>query len=757
MTELALRYGLTLFLHASLLLGLAWLLDVRVGERRPRLAEAAWRGALFLPLLTAALALAMSGISSSGWFSAELPASTYMVSTLSATPSDPVQVASPAVVTVPGSSLIEPRAAKAMSSGPSPRRVDPVLARGLTLGWTALAGSLLLLSLIGLAGMADLVRRAQPLPADDRRRKLASEVATALGRPMPRLGELAALPSPLALPGNRILLPRWSRTLTEPQQRAMLAHELTHLARRDPGWRLLQRLALMVMCWHPLAWRAQRRLNELAELACDAAAARLLGSGRPLAECLAACLARSPRGARPRLPRLLVAMAAGDSEVVRRVHSLLKEQPMNRFEWGARQRPLFLTLSLSVAVTLALGGAVSVAVATASNEHQSVSIQTKGTTTSASAVITRPGYALKVELSGQIGFADDESDVVDMASGASLLIEETIDGVSHELRLEPGAAGIERDYRRDGRAQPFDAAARAWLAAAIPSLLRATGIDAEGRVNRILDRGGASAVLDEIELITSDHVRSRYLGLLFDATPLAADQQQRALRQIAAIGSDFELRKTLSGAIQSEHVDATQRAALLALADGIGSDFERAELLIASRERLSDDHTSMHGAWRQVVAGIGSDFERRRALQTVFDGRSQPALLQAALELATDIGSDFEKRSLLKTAVGEVSGQPTLVSAWLACADTIGSDFESRSALVSLAGAGKIDIATAEGMLKVIEGIGSNFESREALVALAAAMPSDTDLIERYRAAARKLGDFERGQAERALDRFAQR
>jgi hypothetical protein len=34
-------------------------------------------------------------------------------------------------------------------------------------------------------------------------------------------------------------------------------------------------------------------------------------------------------------------------------------------------------------------------------------------------------------------------------------------------------------------------------------------------------------------------------------------------------------------------------------------------------------------------------------------------------------------------------------------------------------------------------------------------MPNDADLIARYRSVARRLGDFERGEAERALDRFA--
>ena len=38
---------------------------------------------------------------------------------------------------------------------------------------------------------------------------------------------------------------------------------------------------------------------------------------------------------------------------------------------------------------------------------------------------------------------------------------------------------------------------------------------------------------------------------------------------------------------------------------------------------------------------------------------------------------------------------------------------------------------------------------------LAAKMPGDPGLLARYRAQARRLGDHERGQAERALDRFA--
>jgi hypothetical protein len=58
-------------------------------------------------------------------------------------------------------------------------------------------------------------------------------------------------------------------------------------------------------------------------------------------------------------------------------------------------------------------------------------------------------------------------------------------------------------------------------------------------------------------------------------------------------------------------------------------------------------------------------------------------------------------------------------------------------------------------VLDAAASINSDHECSQLLVALAEVMPDDADLIGRYRAAAQRLGDFERARAERALDRFA--
>ena len=80
---------------------------------------------------------------------------------------------------------------------------------------------------------------------------------------------------------------------------------------------------------------------------------------------------------------------------------------------------------------------------------------------------------------------------------------------------------------------------------------------------------------------------------------------------------------------------------------------------------------------------------------------------------------------------------------------------EDPAVTVCLLEAGPVDVALADAVLQSLASVGSGHEAAATLRVLAAAMPADAGLIERYRAVARRLSDHERGQAEKALDRFA--
>lgn len=72
-----------------------------------------------------------------------------------------------------------------------------------------------------------------------------------------------------------------------PQQReAMLAHELAHLAGRDPLWLALADIVCALAWWHPLVWWARRRLRAASEASADEASALVPDGPAALAESL---------------------------------------------------------------------------------------------------------------------------------------------------------------------------------------------------------------------------------------------------------------------------------------------------------------------------------------------------------------------------------------------------------------------------------------------------------------------------------------
>jgi hypothetical protein len=98
-----------------------------------------------------------------------------------------------------------------------------------------------------------------------------------------------------------ILLPSNWRSWPAAELDAVLIHEREHVHRRDPLTQWLALLNRAVFWFHPLAWRLERKLAELAEDACDAAVLRRGHDPRQYSEYLID-LARAVKRAGARLP-----------------------------------------------------------------------------------------------------------------------------------------------------------------------------------------------------------------------------------------------------------------------------------------------------------------------------------------------------------------------------------------------------------------------------------------------------------------------
>jgi beta-lactamase regulating signal transducer with metallopeptidase domain/protocatechuate 3,4-dioxygenase beta subunit len=333
---------------------LAWTLALAASGRRVRPATA--RGVLLAATLVAlvapALALAGRGLPVGLLGSAPVAA----------------RDAVPAPAPPAGDSVaVQASTAAATTSVPLPTAPSAALARavaepapvapfpwetGLLLAWAAGALAALVSLAVGAVAASRLARGTVPA-SDPGVVESGARAAKALG--LARLevleGPRVASPVTVGLVRARVLLPQClAATLARDELDAVLLHEGSHVARRDPLAGTLARLARAVHWFDPLAWVATRRLLEAQERVADAAVVerRDVEPTRYVA-CLAR-LAERAIGARG----ALAGIAGRPGSLERRVEALLDPRALPSSRSTPRGRALAAGLASLAAAALLL-------------------------------------------------------------------------------------------------------------------------------------------------------------------------------------------------------------------------------------------------------------------------------------------------------------------------------------------------------------------------------------------------------------------
>jgi hypothetical protein len=362
------------------------------------------------------------------------------------------------------------------------------------------------------------------------------------------------------------------------------------------------------------------------------------------------------------------------------------------------------------------------------------------------------GTQLKMRVAGKITFTDNEDDVQSLTGRA--IISEKRDGTTRRLDLKPdGASGTTRIYSVNGKAQPYDAEARKWFAGLVPSIVRETATNVDQRVTKLFTKGGAAAVVDEIDRIESSHVRGKYIEALLKRGPVEDKLLSRLFAAIKDVGSDFERKNVLLAIIKQQPATPATQISLLGIVAEMDSSFEQRAVLEALAPTLGID-TGVMQAWYDAVARIDSDFELRSVIESLAK-RSvlTTTQLDRAIAVTNRIDSDFEHGGALKALLPHMEkASTTQIEAFLKSARGIDSAFELRSVMNAFVKRVNFEKPAYAAVFQSIDAIDSDFEKRAALETLAKKMPRDAELVARYRKSTRTLGQFERTQAEKAID-----
>jgi hypothetical protein len=184
------------------------------------------------------------------------------------------------------------------SAEPAPHRRLIFVIGMMLLGWTA--GHLIRLTCRGRLIRRQL-RGCQPIEGDLRQDldrlvprghtirllRSAPTVSRADASGMPRRTDPFSMPFACGLWHWTIVLPAGiEQGLTRGEMKALLAHEVAHLVRRDPWWLFLGAILCSCLVFQPLNLVARLRWQQATELMCDDWAVHHLVSPTSLARCL---------------------------------------------------------------------------------------------------------------------------------------------------------------------------------------------------------------------------------------------------------------------------------------------------------------------------------------------------------------------------------------------------------------------------------------------------------------------------------------
>lgn len=232
-----------------------------------------------------------------------------------------VRVASPV-------STAEPIEAELSEPGPSPAPA-PGVNRERIAGAAWVVGGVIVAALQAWRIRAFRQRIASGAAAPEWLGRTVAELAAAANVRQPPITVMEDIASPMvwAFGPPRLLWPAGlERQLSCDGIRAVLAHELGHLRRRDHRvcWLLLA--GVCVWWWQPLYFLVRRRLSCEAERACDAFVTDLLPAARrAYAEALLVVAQRSSRPAAPAL-----SAASGRRDLERRLTMIMRERVPSR-------------------------------------------------------------------------------------------------------------------------------------------------------------------------------------------------------------------------------------------------------------------------------------------------------------------------------------------------------------------------------------------------------------------------------------------
>ena len=362
-------------------------------------------------------------------------------------------------------------------------------------------------------------------------------------------------------------------------------------------------------------------------------------------------------------------------------------------------------------------------------------------------ITSTDGQTIEVHYSGDIRFNDDETGIQSISPNGFLMYKRN----GRELEAKSNSHGeIEYKFYQDGSKVSLDQQDRQRFMASVIQDLISFGFDSKNRFDKIYQKGGAKAVMIEVDKLKGDYIKGVYLEYLLGSSNLQAEDLIEIAKKIAtALGSDYDKGRLLgkfpvisdsattlayfkavktigsdferSNAIRhlfDQNLDPFQGMQALLAIKTVGSDFEKSQLLGQFPSRYLKD-SIITEPYLDAVKSIGSDFEKANAIRNMYGQPLRPDQIEQVLYVANTIGSDFEKANILKELIEKESLDSNCYSKLISVTDGLGSDFEKANILKEIIDKKIFPGESFNNLLNAVNHVNSDFDRANILKKIA--------------------------------------
>jgi hypothetical protein len=313
-----------------------------------------------------------------------------------------------------------------------------------------------------------------------------------------------------------------------------------------------------------------------------------------------------------------------------------------------------------------------------------------------------------IEMRGRIEVTDDDRDIKSMSNDGYLEITKTVFGSKRAIIIESHGGSLTREYREGRSKMDWNPHGKNWLAEILPDIVRSTTLAAEGRVNRIFGKEGASGVVAEITRLKGDYTQAHYAKLLFNKN-IPSSELGMVITGIAnSISSDYYLSTVFQNNITKMLSTPPAAEAFFQGTKKINSDYYKAVVLKEALKKFPASPTQVKTIL-QSAASIDSDYYLSVVLTTLLEQDNvQEESLNELIVISKNIPSDYYRTQVLRSALEKEGISKTTLLKILGALAEVNSDYYKSTVVNSMAENSQMD---SEVQVQVIAMIGTSVNS----------------------------------------------